>query len=96
MPSDLTQAQLQQWLRAWQHVGPELDAERAANLVGVDTALAVAQLAPAIADAVARFPPKQNSGMVEMQRYFALLRQAQPPATDFAPDPCCCADRRLP
>lgn len=69
---DLTQ--LRQWARTWREAGPELEAIRLAEVPEADNARVLALLESAFNHA-AKMPPRESSGMVEMQAIFAKLRR---------------------
>lgn len=63
------------WVRQWQITGPLLDQLRREALARVDTAEALANLDDAFEAALAQMPKRTTSGLVEMQRWFAKLRE---------------------
>jgi hypothetical protein len=67
--------QLRQWVRNWVEAGPVLEAIRREEVRVADNLKSIALLAPLFDQAVRSQPPRESSGMVEMQSYFAKLRK---------------------
>jgi hypothetical protein len=63
------------WVRAWQAAGPELEAIRREEIRRLDTLSVLAGLEGAFQQALQQMPVRSSSGMVEMQDWFAKLRQ---------------------
>lgn len=66
----LTYAQAKQLAMQWKRAAPLLEAQRERDIRNSDTARDIGAFDDVLEDALARFPPKPYSGMVEMQRYF--------------------------
>ena len=66
--------QMREWVERWKKYGPELERIRLRELRDVDTQVSLMQLAPLFNHATSTLPPRESSGLVEMQRYFAKLR----------------------
>ncbi len=60
--------------RQWAKAGPEMEQVRIDELRGQNTQLALECLADAFAHALKVMPAREESGLVEMQRIFARLR----------------------
>jgi hypothetical protein len=69
-------ALIERWVRTWQTAGPVLEEIRRREVAEADYTHALEQLAPLFNDAT-RLPPRTESGLVEMQRWFAKLREKQ-------------------
>jgi len=62
------------WVNTWKQAGPELEAIRLEELRSTDTAQSLRMLASLFNQATRTHPPpRQDSGLVEMQRVFARL-----------------------
>lgn len=61
------------WVETWKRAGPELEAIRREEVRDADNLEVLDALEDAFNDAL-RLPPRESSGMVEMQRWFAKLR----------------------
>lgn len=61
------------WVRAWQQAGPELERIRQRELRDQDNRETIQLLARAFNFATRSQPPRESSGLIEMQRYFAKL-----------------------
>lgn len=69
------QEAIRQWVKTWQAAGPELEAIRRREIRDSDNLVTLALLEPAFNHAVRSRPPRQSSGILEMQRWFAKLRK---------------------
>lgn len=65
----------QRWARTWKAAGPELERIRLQEIRDEDNLLSLRLLAPAFELALRTQPPDKSSGLVEMQRYLAKLRE---------------------
>ncbi len=72
--SEAEKAQVRAWIRNWEEVGPILERLRWESIRKVETVKAIAAFDGAFETAVRDLPPKQYSGLVELQR---LLRRAR-------------------
>ncbi len=68
-------AAIQRWVEAWRQAGPELEAIRRREVREADNLVVLSQLSGAFNYATRTMPPRESSGLVEMQRYFARLRR---------------------
>jgi hypothetical protein len=68
-----SQEHLERWVATWREAGPALEAQRRAELEGLTTPQALAELADAFAHARQRGPHPITSGLVEQQRYFRRI-----------------------
>jgi hypothetical protein len=66
---------IRRWAQTWKEVGPELEKIRLREVRDEDNLLSLKMLARAFNHATSAQPPDQTSGLIEMQRYFAKLRQ---------------------
>ena len=66
---------LRRWVEAWRIAGPELEAVRRREIAEMDNLHVLALLEKAFNQAVHAQPPRESSGLVEMQHYFAKLRK---------------------
>lgn len=66
------QERVRRWAQTWKEFGPELERIRLREVRDADNLLSLRLLARAFNHATSR-PPRESSGMVEMQRYFAKL-----------------------
>lgn len=67
--------QLVAYAARWREVSPQLEAMRDQELVSTPLPIAMEQLAGMVESAVFLEPLSNTSGMVEMQRILALLRE---------------------
>ncbi|MBK6726079.1 MAG: hypothetical protein IPG63_02275 [Xanthomonadales bacterium] len=67
--------QLVEYAARWREVSPQLEAMRDQELVSTPLPIAMEQLAGMVESAVFLEPLSNTSGMVEMQRILALLRE---------------------
>lgn len=65
---------IRQWVAAWKEAGPELERLRQEDVRNADPRESIQILASAFNYATRSQPPRESSGMVEMQRIFAKLR----------------------
>jgi hypothetical protein len=61
------------WVETWKQAGPELEAIRRREIRDADNLRVLAILERAFNQALHDNPPRQSSGMVEMQQYLAKL-----------------------
>lgn len=66
---------IRQWVETWKRAAPELEAIRHREIRDADNLKVLESLESAFNHAVHSLPPRESSGMVEMQRLFAKLRQ---------------------
>ena len=66
---------IRRWVQTWKDAGPELERIRLRDVRDEDQMQALSQLARAFNHATRTQPPDESSGLVEMQRYLAKLRQ---------------------
>ena len=66
---------IRRWDQTWKEAGPELEKIRLRDVRDEDNLLSLQLLARAFNHATSTQPPDGSSGLVEMQRYFAKLRQ---------------------
>jgi hypothetical protein len=72
----MTEAErIREWVWTWKQYGPELELIRLRDVRDGDQTLSLKQLARAFNHATRTLPPRDTSGLVEMQRYFAKLRR---------------------
>lgn len=67
--------QIAEFVRVWKAAGPELEVVRRAEVEAADTRETIAALESAFNYARA-LPPRDASGLVEMQRYFKRVAAA--------------------
>jgi len=60
-------------VQIWKHAGPELEAVRRQDIVEGDNVKIMEILEGAFNHAVRSLPPRESSGLVEMQRLFSKL-----------------------
>lgn len=65
---------LQRWVETWKRAGPELEAIRRREIREADTLQVLALLEDAFNQALT-LPPRESSGLVEMQACFRKLRR---------------------
>ena len=68
---------IKRWVRTWQQAAPELEAIRRREIRELDTLQTLASLESAFNHATRTLPPRPSSGMVEMQKWFAKLRNSR-------------------
>ena len=66
---------VRRWAQTWKQAGPELEKIRLREVRDEDNLLSLRILARAFNHATSAEPPCESSGLVEMQRHFAKLRQ---------------------
>ncbi|MDX2180025.1 MAG: hypothetical protein SFV18_10580 [Bryobacteraceae bacterium] len=64
---------MRRWVDTWKRAGPELEAFRRKEIAEADNFQVVQLLDDAFEHAVRSLPPRESSGLVEMQRWFAKL-----------------------
>ena len=67
--------QMRLWVENWRKTGPLLAELRREDIRATDTPTAMQQLGGLMNHAIETLPPRTASGLVEMQRLFAKLRQ---------------------
>jgi hypothetical protein len=65
---------IRRWVKHWQDAAPELEAIRRREVREADNLRVLDLLEPAFNHAARSLPPRESSGMVEMQAVFARLR----------------------
>jgi len=73
MDSSEDGARLERWVATWREAEPALAEQKRAEVEGLATPRALAELAAAFAHARRRAPVSDSSGLVEQQRYFRQL-----------------------
>jgi len=66
---------IRRWALTWREFGPELERIRLREVRDQDNLLSLRLLARAFNHATSTQPPGDSSGLVEMQRHLAKLRQ---------------------
>jgi hypothetical protein len=66
---------IRRWARTWKEFGPELERIRLREVRDEDNLLSLRLLARAFNHATSTHPAGESSGLVEMQRHLAKLRQ---------------------
>jgi hypothetical protein len=66
---------IRRWVKHWQDAGPLLEAIRRQEIRDANNLQVLALLEPAFNHAVRSLPPRESSGMVEMQALFARMRR---------------------
>lgn len=61
------------WVETWKRAGPELEAFRRKEVAEADNLEALAALECMFNHAVRSLPPRESSGLVDMQRYLAKI-----------------------
>jgi hypothetical protein len=64
---------MRRWVQAWKEAGPELEAIRRREIREADNLKVLAMLEGAFNHALRTMPPRESSGLVEMQRLLAKL-----------------------
>lgn len=64
---------MRKWVQTWKEAGPELEAIRQQEVRDADNVVALAQMERLFDHATDSQPPRESSGLVEMQRLFAKL-----------------------
>jgi hypothetical protein len=62
------------WVETWKTAGPELEAIRRWEIREADNRTVLASLEGAFNHALRTMPPRESSGLVEMQKWLAKLR----------------------
>ena len=62
------------WVQAWKDAGPELERQRDEDVRGTDTTRSLLSLSDCFDLALRDLPPRADSGLVEQQRWFRILR----------------------
>jgi hypothetical protein len=62
------------WVQAWKDAGPELERQRDEDVRGTDTTRSLLSLSDCFDLALRDLPPRPDSGLVEQQRWFRMLR----------------------
>ncbi len=65
--------QLRRWVENWKEAGPRLEAIRRREIQEADNLKVLALLEGAFNHALRTLPPRESSGMVEMQEWLAKL-----------------------
>lgn len=65
---------VRRWVETWKRTGPELEAIRREEIRAANNVKVIALLEDAFNHA-ATLPPRETSGLVEMQRHLAKLRR---------------------
>jgi len=65
---------MRRWVRNWEELGPKLEAIRRREIQEADNVRVLALLEDAFNHAIT-LPPRESSGIVEMQAWFAKLRK---------------------
>jgi hypothetical protein len=66
---------VRRWVETWQAAGPELEAIRRKEIETINVLESLAALEGAFNYATRTLPPRDSSGLVEMQKWFAKLRR---------------------
>jgi hypothetical protein len=66
--------QIRLWVETWKRAGPELEAIRQLEIRDADNVKVLGTLECAFYHALT-LPPRESSGLIEMQTYFAKLRR---------------------
>jgi hypothetical protein len=66
---------IRRWAQTWKEFGPELEKMRLREVRDQNNLLSLRTLARAFNHATSTQLPGESSGLVEMQRHFAKLRQ---------------------
>ena len=66
---------IRRWVETWEQAAPRLEAIRRREIRDADNLKVLAVLEGAFNHALRTLPPRPSSGMVEMQAWFAKLRQ---------------------
>lgn len=66
---------IRRWVETWKRAGPELEAIRREEVRNANNIEALDALEGLFNHATRTMPPRETSGMVEMQKYFAKLRR---------------------
>jgi hypothetical protein len=66
---------MRRWVETWKRAGPELEAIRRKEIEKIDVHQNLAALESAFNHGTRTCPPRDTSGLVEMQKWFAKLRR---------------------
>jgi hypothetical protein len=66
---------IRRWVETWKLAGPELEAIRREEIEKINVHHQLAALEDAFNHATRTSPPRETSGLVEMQKWFAKLRR---------------------
>lgn len=66
---------MRRWVETWKRAGPELEAIRRKEIEKINVLESLAALEGAFNYATRNLPPRDSSGLVEMQKWFAKLRR---------------------
>ena len=66
---------VRRWAQTWKVYGPELEKIRLRQVRDADNLLSLQLLSRAFNQATSAHPPRESSGLVEIQRHFAKLRR---------------------
>jgi hypothetical protein len=66
---------MRRWVETWKEAGPALEAIRRKEIEAINVLESLAALEDAFNYALRELPPRQSSGLVEMQKWFARLRR---------------------
>jgi hypothetical protein len=69
---------VRRWVRTWEDARPRLEAIRRREIREADNLRVLAVLEGAFNQALQSQPPRCSSGMVQMQQYFAKIRESRP------------------
>lgn len=74
----LTPEQARQVAMQWKLAAPLLEEQRERDIRNSDTARDIRAFDGLVADALRRFPPRPDSGLVEMQKHFMRFARIMP------------------
>jgi len=66
---------MRRWVETWKSAGPELEAVRRKEIEKINVLESLAALEGAFNYATRTLPPRDSSGLVEMQKWFSKLRR---------------------
>jgi len=66
---------VRRWAQTWKVYGPELEKIRLRQVRDADNLLSLQLLSRAFNQETSKHPPRESSGLVEMQRHLAGLRR---------------------
>ena len=66
---------IRRWVETWKQAGPELEAIRRKEIEKINVGESLAALEGAFNFATRTLPPRESSGLVEMQEWFAKLHR---------------------
>jgi hypothetical protein len=66
---------MRRWVETWKEAGPALEAIRRKEIEKINVLESLAALEDAFDYAARTLPPRESSGLVEMQQWFAKLRR---------------------